>query len=214
MTKQHKPLLKVTFALFMAAAFALTAVPAHAVAPILFDSVANIAFDEQAGGVHYYDFDLSTEVYGFHEIYLSLDTERVVYSHPGGGIGNDIQFVSAELTSHPTVNLYFSTDRRSVANINNLRLLDANEMDTYDPNLTDPLGNSFALSMRLGFTRALTNNEQYQLGYWAGDLRGMIDPNEQFLESDGQPIPEPGTLILALTGAAGLLGARRRRKRN
>jgi hypothetical protein len=87
-------------------------------------------------------------------------------------------------------------------------------MDSYDPAFTDPLpADTRDLALRLGFNRALSSYEQHRVGYWAGDLRGMIDENQLFTESDGNPIPEPGTLVLTAVGLAGLYGARRRRAR-
>jgi hypothetical protein len=194
-----------------AALFVLASAPNAQANLYLFESNAVISYSHETAGVYYYDLCITSTDKPFREFYFVLDPGKVVLDNPSGPMSAGIEFVNAEITSEAGIDLFFSADRRSLANMDQPRLLDDNMMDAYDPNDADPLAdNSFEIKASLGFNQFL-DGEEYRLGYWAGDLRGMIDPNFEFNESDGQPVPEPGTLLLTLMGGAGLLRFRRKR---
>jgi hypothetical protein len=164
--------------------------PAVAADPILFDSHAVVRFAGEDGGVYSYDLELSATEYPYREVYLVLDPAEVA-AGAEGAVGPDAMIVSAGITSHPDIPLFFATDGRAVANVDNPRLLNDNMMDSFDPDLTYPFPEeTYAISLRLGFNRRLSCEEQGKIGYWVGDLRGMIDPNHLFTESDGMPMVE------------------------
>ena len=179
----------------------------------LFDSRADINFSHESGGTYFYDFCLTSFDKPFHEFYMVLDPSKVVLDCPTDPVSGDIEFVSAEILSDD-VDLWFSDDMRSFANMDEPRLLNDNMMDAYDPDKSDPFApNTMVIKAQFGFNKSL-GDEMYQMGYWAGDLRGMIDDNFEFTESDGQPIPEPTTLLLTLLGGAGLYRFRRKAQDN
>ena len=205
---------RVATAFAVATALALTVFPMAAQAsgnPLLFDSSCQVRYEGFAGGTHNYLFDLWTTEQPYREIYFVLDPAKVT---PLGSesVGPDATIESASLLSHPGVSLWFSDDKRSVANIDNSRWLNLNLMDSYQPSQVDPLPDeTYALTLRFGMNRQLTETETYRLGYWAGDMRGTREEGAPFTESDGMTVPEPGTLILLGAGLAGAAGLRRRR---
>ncbi len=198
----------------VAALIAFSAAGPAFASPLLFDSLCRIDYTGKAGGQHFYTLNLWAEDQPYLDLKIALDPELVTPDGIGmAGVGDDALIQSAELLSHPDVPLFISAQGRAVSNVDNSRFLDDNLLDGFSLDDLNPLPDGTqAFSMRLGMSRELTNVEMYQVGFWAGDLRGLRDTSLPFTESDGMTVPEPGTLFLLGAGVAGAAAARRRRR--